>query len=624
QNLIEHAAGELNVVSQAMRIELVQNIEELNKDAQLLAKYPAIQSMDPDEQAAYLQLALNHYKRYGQLAIIDLSGQILLTARDQEFINIIHIESFQKAAAGEQAWVVAPGLFNDTLVLHMHTPIMSGSGEDAVQVGVLGSPSPFGNLSVFLDKYDHDVLGSVFVLGQDNRILIHPDPEIRETRPDFTDIVTSEDLVLAEPVRIESDGQITKYGSFEEDGVTFLAAFTTIESLGWTIVIKKRLSIVLAPAQLIQNIGFVIVSILIFMNVLLLIFIRRRITLPVESLALAVTELEAGNAEVVLPTVCPGQVEEISKLIQSFTSMRSAVADREQKLQKFNETLEEKIDVRTAELQQLNKDMQEEIQEHKRTTVELKQSRDDLETASRAKDSFLARMSHELRTPLNAIIGYSELMEEAAIEENDPHIAEDANTIKMAAHHLTGIISNILDYSEIQSKTVQLNKSPFSLDSLIKNVCFIVQPTVDKNGNQMIVNNHTPNEFLYSDELKLRQILTHLLGNAAKFTSKGTVSLDVWLGKPGDPRIPLDESRNWLIIHVNDTGVGIPKRFVDSIFNPFSQLNESFDRVHEGAGLGLVLSRNFVDLLDGTITVESQHGLGSSFEVKIPLEAIPA
>ena len=623
QNLITQAEHELNITSQAIRIELEQYVNELQSDAQLLAKTPGIQSMDPIRQATYLQLAFDHYQRYGQLAIIDLTGQIQLTAREQEPTNIWHIESFHKAAAGEQAVVVAPALFKDMLVLHMHTPIMSGDGVDAEQVGVLGSPSPFGLVSPILEKYDHDMPGSVFVLGEDDRILIHPDPDVRLSRPDFSSIMNSNELTTAGPVRIESNNDQTRLGSFTENDEVFMAAFTPVDELGWTIVVKKELATILAPAQMIQNIGFAIVLVLIGLNSLLLLFIRRRMTHPIESLAYAVSELEAGNTDVVLPERDKGQVAEIGQLIRSFAAMRSAVADREQKLQKFAETLEDKIAVRTAELQALNRYLEKEIEEHKQTAIELEQSRDELEIASRAKDTFLARMSHELRTPLNAIIGYAELMEESAVDENDPDLAEDANTIKRAAHHLANLISNILDYSEIQSSSMQLNKSHFSLDGLVENVVYTVQPLADRNNNQMIVNNHSPNEILFSDELKLRQILIHLLGNAAKFTSLGTISLDVWIKDSDGSNPPLNEEQKCLIVRVSDTGVGILQEEVDSIFYPFSQADESFDRSHEGVGLGLVLTRNFVDILGGKIEVKSQIGKGTNFEIKIPLDVVP-
>lgn len=625
QNLITQAERELNITAQAMRIELEQYVRELQIDAQLLAKSPAIQSMSPSQQLPYLQLALNHYHRYGQLAIVDLNGQIELTAKEQELINISHIESFRKARDGEQAFVVAPALFNDMLpVLHMHTPIMSDGGEGAGPVGVLGSPSPFSRVSPILDKYDHDMPGSVFVLGDDNRVLIHPDPDVRLSRPDFSEIVGSDELIAAGPVRIESPNENTRYGFFTEKDVSFLAAFTRLDGLGWTIVVKKRMSVVLAPMRLIQNVGFILVSSLIGLNLLLLWFVHRRLTRPVDALAYAVRELEAGNMRVSLPSNGRGQAEEIGQLIQSFASMRSAVADREQKLQKFTETLEDKIVLRTAELQNLNSYLEKEIEEHKRTEAELARSRDELAVASRAKDTFLARMSHELRTPLNAIIGYAELLEEDAAEGREMSAAEDARIIKRAAHHLTNIISNILDYSEIQSKSVHLNQSHFALEGLIEHVVALIEPLAEKNHNKMVVNNGSPDAFLFSDELKLRQILTHLLDNAAKFTSHGTISLDVFIDEDRDKKsMKTPPLRCWLMIVVQDTGIGIQPETVESIFHPFSQVDESFERPHEGLGLGLVLTRNFVDILEGEITVESQIGEGSKFEVKIPLDVVP-
>ncbi|MEM9774513.1 MAG: ATP-binding protein [Chloroflexota bacterium] len=618
ESLIEQAERELNIVTQAMALELSQFVDELAHDAQLMADLPVVQSMDQELQSQYLSQLYAHHQRYGQLAVIGLDGQILLTAKPQDPVSITHIESFQSAARGIPGWVVAPALFNDDLIIHMHSPIWSDSSQSE-QVGVLGSPVSFDQFTSILDKYDHNMPKSVFVLGSDDRVLIHLDSAIHSARPDYAQLTGSRSLRLAENNRIDGTGNITFNTAFSQGGQSFVASITEIDSLGWTVVAQKKQSVVFQPLRMIRAIVGVIISILILLNISLYFYVRKRITDPISALAMATVELEANNPEALLPSN-KNQYKEIQKLIESFTSMRDAVKDREQTLQDWSSTLEKKVGIRTAELRALNQYLEKEIEEHKQTAMELEQSRDEAQMANKVKDTFLARMSHELRTPLNAIIGYSELIRESAVETHNNFLANDAETISIAARHLSTIINNVLAYSEIQSDSLQLSSTNFEIDDLIGKVQSAVRPLAERNGNRMIINNHTNNEELFSDEYKIRQIVLHLMSNAAKFTQHGTISLDVQLKHIGDWDAPMGSDCTWLNLHISDTGIGIVEDSLESIFYPFLQVEGSFDRAHEGAGLGLVLTQNFVELLGGNINVKSEVGFGTNIEVAIPVE----
>ncbi|MEM8861623.1 MAG: ATP-binding protein [Chloroflexota bacterium] len=617
QNYLEQAERELNIVTQAMALDLVKHIDELGHDAEMIADLPVIQSMDQPVQTEYLQQAYLHHDRYNQLAIIGLDGQIVHTATGQKLTTVNHIESFQKAAQGVQSWVVAPALFDDQLVLHMHTPIWNDGLRES-QVGVLGSPIPFNKIAGILDKYDHNMPNSVFVLGADNRVLIHLNQQVRESRPDYSMLFRSESLAVSPISRIEGVDSTTYNTSFVQGDDTFLASLTKINGSDWTVVAQKKHAVILAPLRTIQLVVALIISVLMILNVSLLVFVKRRITQPIVSLAKAAVELEANNSEAALPT-SEFHCKEIKKLIFAFSNMRQAVQDREHKLQNWSKTLEKKVKIRTAELSALNQYLELEIQDHKQTARELERSRDEAEWANQVKDTFLARMSHELRTPLNAIIGYSELIRETASEASDEFLAGDAETISTAARHLSDIINNLLSYSEIQSDNLQISKNYFFLDEMVDSVRQTVQPLANANENRLIITNHTDNEQIYSDEYKIQQILQHLLSNAAKFTQQGTISLDIMLKYPGDWDAPAGSKYPWLYLHINDTGVGIVEDSIDSIFYPFLQVESSYNRPQEGAGLGLVLTQNFVDVLDGSIKVNSEVGFGTNFEVMIPL-----
>jgi PAS domain S-box-containing protein len=243
--------------------------------------------------------------------------------------------------------------------------------------------------------------------------------------------------------------------------------------------------------------------------------------------------------------------------------------------------------------------------------TELLRARQDAEAASRAKSQFLANMSHELRTPLNAILGYAELLQEETAERGVPEFGPDLERIGTAGRHLLRLINDVLDLSKIEAGKIELALASFPVRRVVDEVREIVEPLVARRANRLEV--HCPADMatMHSDEMRLRQVLFNLLSNAAKFTERGTIALDVARETgPADDR--------WVVFAVRDTGLGMTPEQVARLFEAFVQADASIAAKYGGTGLGLAISRRLCRLMGGDIRVASEPGAGSTFTVRLP------
>jgi signal transduction histidine kinase len=238
---------------------------------------------------------------------------------------------------------------------------------------------------------------------------------------------------------------------------------------------------------------------------------------------------------------------------------------------------------------------------------ELQDANRQLAEASQHKSQFLANMSHELRTPLNAIIGYSEMLQEEAEDLDADTFLPDLQRINAAGKYLLGLINDILDLSKIEAGRMDLFLETFEVGPMIRDVEAIAQPLVEKNGNRLVVACPEDVGAMHADLMKVRQALFNLLSNAAKFTDHGTISLKVHR-----------EPDDWLTFAVSDTGIGMTEEQLSRLFEAFSQAEASTRSTYGGTGLGLAISRHFCRLMGGDLTVESVHGAGSTFTVRLP------
>jgi PAS domain S-box-containing protein len=247
--------------------------------------------------------------------------------------------------------------------------------------------------------------------------------------------------------------------------------------------------------------------------------------------------------------------------------------------------------------------------DRKRVERELERAKEAAETANAAKSAFLANMSHELRTPLNAIIGYSEMLEEEARDADQEALIPDLRNVQTAGRHLLTLINDLLDLSKIEAGKLELQLEPCDVQGLVREVAATVRPLAEKNGNTVRVT--CPEmEPVVTDPMRLRQVLLNLLGNAAKFTEKGDVTLEV------EPESGADEP--WVAFRVRDSGIGMSPEQMDRLFQTFSQADASTTRKYGGSGLGLAISRRLCRMMGGDVTVESSPGTGSVFTVRLP------
>ena len=245
-----------------------------------------------------------------------------------------------------------------------------------------------------------------------------------------------------------------------------------------------------------------------------------------------------------------------------------------------------------------------------RMNDELQRLYRELETASRHKSEFLANMSHELRTPLNAIIGFSQVLRDGLFGEVNAKQEEYLEDILTSGHHLLALINDVLDLSKVEAGQVQLELAPFSIQDALERGVSMVREQATRNGVQVTLHANGGVHVVTGDERRVRQVIFNLLSNAVKFTSAG-----------GSVDVTATRANGEVRVSVADTGPGITEDDLGRIFEEFQQ-TEAGARQHEGTGLGLALSKRFVEMHGGRIWCDSEVGKGSTFVFTIPAAAV--
>lgn len=384
---------------------------------------------------------------------------------------------------------------------------------------------------------------------------------------------------------------INRYGSFNLAATLFLAHFTAI------ILMSDDLGQVLSGRA----------TLLFIFPILLASLLFRAYASFIAAGALVILSVFIGQ-------IANVEVSYLNQITFFFIALIPWFASRnlEQaitKLQEVNKELDQRVAIRTTELQQTNSELKEQIMERQRANDALRVAHSQALAANQFKSELLSRVSHELRTPLGAILGFAEMMRAGVLGQLTDKQTHAVNQIIENNNNLTVLVNDLLNQAQLEAGKLQLHLAQFAVEEMVDHVYTNLNVLAHKKGLVLTtqIEADVPAE-LIGDVSKLNQILVNLIGNGIKYTRTGSVKLRVFCPK-----------ESYWAMQVIDTGPGIPQEAHEHIFEAFRQLDGSLTRRAEGVGLGLSIVKQLATLMNGSVTLESRVGEGSCFTITLPI-----
>jgi len=475
------------------------------------------------------------------------------------------IKAFQTQYAGLEPTGIADPLTIDSIL--KEAAKLSVYQEDTGDIlGVAVITTRLNDLVKLIGTVRLGRTGYAFLVDELGQVLVHPDRQM----------VSGKELHNVSdypPVSLVLDGQ-TGWQAFEAEGTRWFSYGIQLEN-GWSVIALQAQQEVLAKEQWFWQLASIIAISAVGLASLLTWLLATHLVRPLTELTQAAAHFSKGEWN---QTVTINSQDELGALGNTFNQMVKQLRISFSILEAKNE--------------------------------EAQHAREEAEEANKAKSMFVANMTHELRTPLNAIIGYSEMLQEEAEDIGGHELVPDLQKIVRAGRHLLALVNDVLDFAKVEAGRMELYLETFEVEKLVDEVLSTVQLLVEKNHNRLSVNYQGKVGYMYADATKIRQCLFNLLSNAAKFTERGLISLDI-------TRFTA-QGQEWISFQVRDTGIGMTPDQVDKLFQAFMQADASTTRKYGGTGLGLVITKKFCQIMGGDISVESEFSKGSVFTIHLP------
>ena len=544
-------------------------------------------------RADYLRL-LRQAPAVMQLRLLDAAGNEQLrvgstssAATTDQTARIVEA-AFRAAQSGQSYF--GPVYFDGGAAPAMTIAVADGRDRSGVTVAEVALADVWGAVS----EVTIGPSGYAYIVDLDGRLIAHPDSALVSRKPDLSSALAVQ-AARAGPLQgrqtFGESGVVDPLGpsvfavSYHEGGrfpgelgrsSDHLVAYARINAPGWTVFVEQPLDEAFGSvrAAILRTALLLLMGLI--LSVLASLYLVRRMLTPIQALQAGAARIGAGALDQRIDVRTGDELEALAEQFNAMAAqLRESYAD-----------LEQKVEDRTREVAEKSRE---------------------LELASQHKSEFLANMSHELRTPLNAILGFSEVLLERMFGDLNDKQEEYLRDVLTSGQHLLALINDILDLSKVEAGRMDLELDEFSLPEALEHGLTMLRERASNHGIALELTVDPAVDLIQADERKVKQVVFNLLSNAVKFTPDGG-RIDVSARADGDD----------VLIAVRDSGIGISPEDQALLFEEFRQVGEGARQV-EGTGLGLALSKRFVELHGGEIKVESALGVGSTFTVTLPM-----
>ncbi len=580
---IKRDAAELQAEIASVTAERIHNfvrrkIERFSDTADAVSLYP----FGSKEQEFLIRLLVKNDNSISEASIIDARGMEVLKVSDRkvffpaDFSDQSKSEKFNEAMKG--ADYITRVHTSDRVQPYITLAIPLWGQAQSV-VGVASAEADLSFLWDVIGKIHFGSTGYGYLVDENGNLIAHKDAALVLKQMSLRQVFGVQKF-LQNPTRADSAPAQEGPGL---SGRPVLTTYAPVPELGWAIVLEQPVDAALANVEILKRYALVLLAVGLLVGTAVIAWISGRITGPIRELHEGAKIIGSGNLDY---RVDIKTGDEIEWLGTEFNKMAG-------ELQVSYSTLEQKVKDKTSELESAN--------------AELERANRSLLQANKAKDEFLSVMSHELRTPLNVVMGYTGMIKEGILGPINPEQSRALEKVIARSSDLLIMISQILQASSIEAGKVQAQKQEFQLNNFLDGLKSNYELPLNKG---ITVNWDFPLEPLTikTDSGKLKHILQNLINNAIKFTEKGGVRIAA-------RHLP---QAGRLQFEVADTGIGIHKELLPSIFEIFHQIDGSETRSYGGVGLGLYIVKKYTDLLGGTIEAQSEFGKGTTFTLRIP------